>query len=159
MWWLTCFGPRAIDTRLLSARNKEVVWSASTRAFFFFNLRRLDDMQCDGQIQNNIRRAQQISPIPVRKRNREQTSHPSTGWSILKKSNLFYFWGEDDSSINSKRSSHRERYRRHTLIIKATLSTKTITRTYIQRLQIRFFFYKIGPSRDKFSAVRPKRNT
>lgn len=59
----TC-GPRAIDTRLLSPRSKEVVWSASTFAFFFFSFRRLDDIHCDGHIQNNIRRIQQIKPIP-----------------------------------------------------------------------------------------------
>lgn len=61
--FLTC-GPRAIDTRLLSPRSKEVVWSASTFAFFFFSFRRLDDIHCDGHIQNNIRRIQQIKPIP-----------------------------------------------------------------------------------------------
>lgn len=58
----TCV-PRAICTRLLSPWSKEVVWSASTFAFFFFNFLRLDVIQCDGHIQKNIRSIQKNKPI------------------------------------------------------------------------------------------------
>lgn len=62
---LTC-APRAIDTRLLSLRSREVVWSASTLAFFFFSFFRLDDMQFDGQTQKNIRSMQQTKPMTTK---------------------------------------------------------------------------------------------
>lgn len=62
------WGPRAIDTRLLSPRNREVRWSASILAFFLFRALRLDDTQCDGHIQNRIRNIQQNKPRPENKK-------------------------------------------------------------------------------------------
>lgn len=72
---VTCrTGPLAMETRLLSPLSKEVVWSASIFAVFLLRFRRLDK-QCEGHIQKNIRRIQQIKPRAVTKTHISQLKH------------------------------------------------------------------------------------